>query len=425
MMRRPQFTGRDPNYAFASDAGFPLKDGHEDARAMVFLKVTSIKPELHEAKVFTQTEEDGKFTPVASRHASNFTNSYELVGNLQGIAGVLEEKRHSPREVLIRGGVLKHAPKQHRRKSVRAGRAVVDVARTWLMVDIDSAVAGESVPADWMGDPEPVVRSIVKNHMPEAFHDAGVVAHWSSSMSPRGGTPKVHLYFLLSRALYSIEAKGWLAREAHERKIDGALFQPVQQHFTADPQYILHDDTRRPDPLGETRVTLVDGPDVIVPASFETFTPPQREGGHPSENPDRPYRDLPWREAVAMTGEDNMGYHDWIMRVVIPNYWRQEDVPQKSELQAALLAVPFTDIDRHYDRTGPDFDKLCRTHVEFIRRMPPRAISPEDIARVKAERAAQPVITPEDAKRMQAAAHAHRGRAIADMLASSRAAVKK
>ena len=406
-VRAPTFTGRQPNYGFASDAGFPLEAGHGDPYAMVFLTGTSPLQQRHQTKVYVQSEEDGAFSHVKGKHASWFNNSYELVGNLQGIAGVLDEKRHAPRDVLIRGGVLNAAPKRHRRTSNAAERTVVDVARRWVMVDVDAAVAGESVPEDWMRDPEAAVRPIVKNHLPEAFHDAGVVAHFSSGMSRHGGTPKVHLYFMLSRPLYSIEVKQWLAREIHEKKIDGALFQPVQQHFTADPQYMLHDGTQRPDALGATRVTLVDGPDVVVPDTYPRFVPPQHAtSGHDSGDRDRPYYNLPWRDAVDMTGEGGKGYHDWIRDTVIPNYWRQEDIPRKAELQAALQEVPHTDDDRHYDRTGPDFDRLWDSFRQFIE-LNPTPIPPEDIASVQAERAARPVMTPELWAQKQAAAHAH------------------
>ena len=405
-IRAPSITGRQPNYGFASDEGCQLKAGHGDPAAMVFLTVTSTLPRLHQTKVYVQSEAGGAYSHVKGKRASCFNNSYELVGNLQGLASVLDEKRHAPRDVLIRGGVLKSAPKKHSRTSKPAARTVVDVARVWVMVDVDAAVAGESVPKNWMSNPEAAVRSIVKKHLPKAFHTAGVVAHWSSGMSPDGGTPKVHLYFMLSRPLYSIEVKQWLARETHEKKIDGALFQPVQQHFTADPQYLRHDDTPRPDLLGDTRVTLVDGPDVGVPDTFAPFTPPQHvTGGHQSDDRDRPYYNLPWRDAVDMTGEGGEGYHVWIRDVVIPNYYRQEDIPFKAELQAALQALPYTDIDRHYDRTGPDFDELWKSFLDFVHRKP-EPISPEDIARVQAERAARPVMTPEMWEAHQAAAHA-------------------
>lgn len=104
-------------------------------------------------------------------------------------------------------------------------------AHRWIMLDIDS-----------VDDPkgrDPATLTAVEvaggavSYLPEEFKRAKFWYHLSSSMGIKPGI-RVHLWYWLDRPVTDQEKKAWLS----DYPVDKALFNAVQPHFTADPEFI-------------------------------------------------------------------------------------------------------------------------------------------------------------------------------------------
>lgn len=199
---------------------------------------------------------DASGVALARDHARYFRHSAYRCSNITDLHRRLLLLSQREDCLIVRGGVKSTvSDDQILRRSRKDGSGtIVDVARSWLMIDLDGADI--FLPEDWSANPEHWVRKTIQSELPKVFHRAGVVVQWSSSMQISGGTPKCHLWFWLSRPLFSHEAKAWL----RETSADPAVFQPVQEHFTASPVYEIGGD-----PLEGNRVKLLQGEEVLVP----------------------------------------------------------------------------------------------------------------------------------------------------------------
>lgn len=116
--------------------------------------------------------------------------------------------------------------------------------RRWLCLDVDDWLVPDELRA-----PErraELVRTVI-NGLPDWFHRAGVVVQWSSSAGLDGfRLAKLHLWFWLSRPIcgFSIreEFHKWndtINKDEPDGKtrIDCALYNPVQPHYTAAPLF--------------------------------------------------------------------------------------------------------------------------------------------------------------------------------------------
>ena len=121
-----------------------------------------------------------------------------------------------------------------------------------MMVDIDGF---EPLGADALDDPLAAIEEFITTMLPASFQTAGY--HWQLSNSAghesKGGKLQAHLWFWLDRALTSAQLKAWA--KATSLAADMALFNPVQVHYTARPQFEGH--TCNPYP---TRSGYVAGP---------------------------------------------------------------------------------------------------------------------------------------------------------------------
>lgn len=255
-----------------------------------------------------------------------FTHDTEPVEDLEDLFELLCWASGQTDTYIVRPAVIEGAPIKIRRISSGPEQGFIDVPRSWLMVDIDLPVI--QFPPDWNSDPERHIRALVENSLPPAFHGAGVIAQFSSSMRAGGGTPRVHLWFWLDRPLISLAVKRWLK----DCPIDFNVYSRGQPHFTAAP--IFEDGV---DPLGDSRLVFVPGPVVEVPDDLDTTAPEEVEVDRSIDmsglsNID--YGDNRWRRVVrTITGDPKTGkgFHDGInaaaMAYVSCKYNPQADDP--------------------------------------------------------------------------------------------------
>jgi len=131
--------------------------------------------------------------------------------------------------------------------------------RRWLCVDIDD------LPAAW--DPGPGCRAELaawaRSQLPDWLARTSCYYQWSASAGVAGwSTVKIHLWWWLDRSVDDESLRAW-ARSTP--RVDPALYESVQLHYTAAPIF-----EGVPDPLdGEPRSGLIHGerPTAIVPES--------------------------------------------------------------------------------------------------------------------------------------------------------------
>jgi len=116
-------------------------------------------------------------------------------------------------------------------KDVRRSRDYFEpCARRWIMLDIDSV--GDPKGRDIATlTPVDIAESAV-SYLPEEFKSAKCWYHLSASMGIKSGI-RVHLWYWLERPVTDQEKKAWLS----DYPVDKALFNSVQPHFTADPEF--------------------------------------------------------------------------------------------------------------------------------------------------------------------------------------------
>lgn len=282
-----------------------------------------------------------------------FTHAAEPVTDLEDLFELLCWLENKTDTYIVRPAVIEGAPTEIRRMSTPGDpdRGLIDVPRSWIMVDIDELVI--RFPRSWRRNPERHIRELVKAALPEAFHGAGVIAQFSSQMSADGGTPRVHLWFWLSRPLISIAAKRWL----EGRPIDDTIYNRGQPHFTAAP--IFEDGV---DPLGDSRIVFISGPVVEVPEGVDTSEPEEVEVDMSVDlssyvNPD--LHDNRWTREVYKVGdhEGGKGFHDGInaaaMAYIICHYDPQ-------------AADPLAGIDYG------EFERVMLEHVSTLKNLSPK-----------------------------------------------------
>jgi hypothetical protein len=113
----------------------------------------------------------------------------------------------------------------------RLNVAFADVPRHWVCFDIDHHMTALDIQAD----PAAAAREFISQCLPDGFQE--ISCHWQQSASAgapgKEGKLKMHLWFWLDKAWHSWEVKAWA--EALGLPVDLALFQQVQQHYTAVP----------------------------------------------------------------------------------------------------------------------------------------------------------------------------------------------
>lgn len=312
-----------------------------------------------------------------------FTWEVTEVANIEALRDLLTKLSEQLSTIAIRGAVIEGVTDRsgwvRRRYSHSAvDPTITDAPRSWAMIDIDKAVLDNMrLSHGWLNDPEltaDTVQWIIEAALPPAFHDADVVVQWSGSMAPAGGTPKVHLWFRLSRPLTCWALKRWLKTAAPH--VDHSVLHSGHIYYTARPICIDHTGNRCEDPLGERRVELfeADG-SVPVPREIEDISVEEDaiEVDRSVEvklNPDfipNP-ESRTWRTGLKAIGDHpgGEGFHlpirNTLMRYVVQAYVPVEGPPDFGEVAEAItkaaMAAELSDPERAFDRDNRLADML-------------------------------------------------------------------
>ncbi|WP_391481653.1 hypothetical protein [Nereida sp. NH-UV-3] len=151
-----------------------------------------------------------------------FNVAEEPVSDLQSLSALLQRLENDPKHTVIRGSLVdgKNSPVPRNKEAFTA------TPRQWCMIDIDSLA--------WDGDlsDQQAMLSYAIQQLPAEFQSADCWYHLSSSMGIEDGV-NVHLWFWLERTCSDNELKTWLSG----CPVDMRMFNPIQIHLTANPQF--------------------------------------------------------------------------------------------------------------------------------------------------------------------------------------------
>jgi len=151
-----------------------------------------------------------------------FNVSEEPVSDLQSLSALLHRLEDYPTHTIIRGSL----PENKSSQVPRNKETFIALSRQWCMIDIDSL--------SWDGDlsDQRAMVSYAIQQLPAEFQATDCWYHLSSSMGIKAGI-RVHLWFWLDRPCSDDEMKAWLSG----CPVDLRLFNPIQIHLTANPQF--------------------------------------------------------------------------------------------------------------------------------------------------------------------------------------------
>ena len=151
-----------------------------------------------------------------------FNVSEEPVSDLKSLSALLQRLENDPKHTVIRGSL----PENKSSQVPRNKETFIATPRQWCMIDIDSL--------SWDGNlsDQHAMLSYTIQQLPAEFQAADCWYHFSSSMGIKAGI-RVHLWFWLDRPCSDDEMKAWLSG----CPVDLRLFNPIQIHLTANPQF--------------------------------------------------------------------------------------------------------------------------------------------------------------------------------------------
>lgn len=189
------------------------------------------------------------------------------ITDIQDLFEILKLLRTQQSTCIIRGQLIAGTEQPCRRlvkprteNGVDYAATIEDVPRRWLALDFDSTPEPEGV--SFVDNPS-LCAERVRAALPLEFQSAACVWRASGSAGIKPGV-RLHLWFLLDRALDGAQCKQWL----DGLPVDMTLFGAVQPHFIADPVFV-----DVPDPMVE-RVGLLRGlGEVAVPPVLGVRSP--------------------------------------------------------------------------------------------------------------------------------------------------------
>ena len=158
-----------------------------------------------------------------------FRHFAKVLDGLDDLGASLEKLSSQPGLFVIRGNVKAGAPNKIQRTYKADGSWIEDVDKCWLCIDIDGQPASP--------DRDHVQQAIAL--MPDWLQEADCVWRFSSSHGVKPANQlRLHLWYWLVSPVGNNALRHW----ARPLPIDGALYQPVQPHYTASPIFVGADD---------------------------------------------------------------------------------------------------------------------------------------------------------------------------------------
>jgi len=222
--------------------------------------MTVLTGEKSSRKIYTVVEGAANTIPITSFR--NDSVEY-TVNNITDVYQTIINAAKNPKKYIIRG--RGKFPQQFDEQRCKLGDnpKFYEHATAWVCFDFDKvktplpATSRESI--EW----------IIKNRLPDAFHEVSYVLQWSSSAGIEfEGNPiklgtNAHVFFYLDRALTEYQLKGWFIDNT---AVDNAVFKTVQPIFI-HPVADLQDDRL-------TDTLPVDGKIQLIEKSFNLARTP-------------------------------------------------------------------------------------------------------------------------------------------------------
>lgn len=187
------------------------------------------------------------------------------IDGIDDLLDILQQLRAEPTICVIRGQLIRGTAQPCRRlltarteDGVHFPATFEEVPRAWLMVDFDSVPEPNGV--DFAAEPAKCAQ-FLRTCLPEPFRRVRCVWNASGSAGFKPGI-RLHLWFLLDRALTGDDCKAWLSHST--LPVDRIVYGAVQPHYTADP--VISGDVI--DPMLE-RIGVLDGVRERVPVPAE------------------------------------------------------------------------------------------------------------------------------------------------------------
>lgn len=192
---------------------------------------------------------DGSYATTGYPRAKYFTASTARVTSAEELHEVLVHLNGERDACVIRGAHTVADPQQKRR---RRSANHEDSPRCWVMVDFDEIITPVEIRGDYAK-----MRAHVLSRGPEELRGVSCTMAFSGSAGLDGWEKtKCHMWFVLTTPVDNGALKMWaadvLARGGE--KIDIALFNAVQVHYTAAPIF-----KNCPDPIGSERLKFMRG----------------------------------------------------------------------------------------------------------------------------------------------------------------------
>jgi len=164
----------------------------------------------------------------------DFTAETLEVNDLKRFSEVLAAVENDPTAFLIRGGPKPgiSASQPTRRSYLGEDAAFVACSRRLFCVDIDNVIGPDGVDPCSIAAVDHVI-----SLLPPEFHDSDVAVQFSNSAGTldAGRKIKVHLWYWGDREYSDLELRRWAKATG---VADPALYNPVQPHFLARPQFV-------------------------------------------------------------------------------------------------------------------------------------------------------------------------------------------
>lgn len=165
---------------------------------------------------------------------------------IEDLSRILTRAERYPDLLVVRGAVRQasvHKGVIKRRCRFRPNEEepdLEDVPRYWLMIDLDRKP--EPTEFDWLSDPRRTAMWAAERYLPDGWADRKFHYQFGSSADMKPGI-SLHFWFWLDRPRTSRDLKD-LFKKVHFRSFgfDLSLYNPVQPHYTAAPQFSGIDD---------------------------------------------------------------------------------------------------------------------------------------------------------------------------------------
>jgi hypothetical protein len=226
----------------------PAAEGRPDCVTVITAKGKLLLTKRIYIERHGHIDERGKLKVQPTDTAKYFEYHTARVGHLSNLVRLLRRLERMPQSCIIRGELLPGVNPKRARRLLHPDRKSGDpatvraVARQYVQLDMDGIACPPGI--DPIEEPDEAVGHLI-SLLPEEFHDARCYWQWSSRQSvkdERGHLIKpglsAHLWFWLDRPIPDDDLKHWaetLNETAGYPLVDPALFQPVQEHYTAFP----------------------------------------------------------------------------------------------------------------------------------------------------------------------------------------------